>query len=191
MTALTMEQRRHDFEAMLKRADLARATIPPCRTALTETGGPLALIARDVSELCAAWAESAHLARTHKPSDQAQARARIVAARCLQAITANEEEACGVPLDDLFKAMADDAADILTEDPDNALDLGVDPRLRVQFLLRSLGDLAACWPVSPDRPSQFSLDAYDQQFTALFGLLFEAICAALAAERGLWQEEES
>ena len=191
MTDLTMEQRRRDFEAMLRRADLARATMPPCRTALAETGGPLALIARDVSELCSAWAESAHRARTHKPGDQAQARARIVAARCLQMIAANEEEACGVPLDDILKAMVGDAADIFAADPDNALDLGVDPCLRTQFLLRSLGDLAACWPVADDRPSPFGTDTYEQQFTAMFGLLFEAVCAALAAERGLWQEEES
>lgn len=191
MTALTMEQRRHDFEAMLRRADLARATMPPCRTALTETGGPLAILARDVSELCSAWAESAHRVRTHKPGDQAQARARIVAARCLQIIAANEEEACGVPLDDILKAMVGDAADIFAADPDNALDLGVDPCLRTQFLLRSLGDLAACWPVADDRPSPFGTDTYEQQFTAMFGLLFEAVCAALAAERGLWQEEES
>jgi len=191
MTALTMEQRRHDFEAMLRRADLARATMPPCRTALTETGGPLAILARDVSELCSAWAESAHRVRTHKPGDQAQARARIVAARCLQMIAAKEEEACGVPLDDLLKAMVGDAADIFAADPDNALDLGVDPCLRTQFLLRSLGDLAACWPVADDRPSPFGTDTYEQQFTAMFGLLFEAVCAALAAERGLWQEEEA
>ena len=191
MTDLTMEQRRRDFEAMLRRADLARATIPPCRTALTETGGPLAILARDVSELCSAWAESAHRVRTHKPGDQAQARARIVAARCLQMIAAKEEEACGVPLDDLLKAMVGDAADIFAADPDNALDLGVDPCLRTQFLLRSLGDLAACWPVADDRPSPFGTDTYEQQFTAMFGLLFEAVCAALAAERGLWQEEEA
>ena len=191
MSALTMEQRRHDFEAMLRRADLARATMLPCRTELAETGGPLALIARDVSELCAAWAESAHRARTHKPSDQAQARARIVAARCLQMIAANEEEACGVPLDDLLKVIVDDAADIFAADPDEALDLGVDPCLRVQSLIRALGDLAAVWPVADDRPSPFGPDTYEQQFTTLFGLLFEAICAALAAERGLWQEEEA
>lgn len=190
MTALTMEQRRQDFEAMLKRADLARTTMPQCREALTETGGPLALIARDVAELCAAWAESAYRARTHKPSDQAQARARIVAARCLQAIT-ELEDSQGIPLDDLLKAVVGDAADIFAAGPDNALDLGVDPRLRAQFLLRSLGDLAACWPAVDDRPSPFGTDTYDQQFTALFGLLFESICAALAAERGLWQEEES
>ena len=106
-------------------------------------------------------------------------------------IAANEEEACGVPLDDILKAMVGDAADIFAADPDNALDLGVDPCLRTQFLLRSLGDLAACWPVADDRPSPFGTDTYEQQFTAIFGLLFEAVCAALAAERGLWQEEES
>ena len=106
-------------------------------------------------------------------------------------IAANEEEACGVPLDDLLKVIVDDAADIFAADPDEALDLGVDPCLRVQSLIRALGDLAAVWPVADARPSPFGPDTYEQQFTTLFGLLFEAICAALAAERGLWQEEEA
>ena len=190
MTALTMEQRRADFEAMLKRANMARATVSRWRA--TEINVPrksLAGLARDVAELCAAWVSAAHRAHAHNPGDHVQTRALAVAVGCLQAITENEEEACGIPVDDLLKAIVDDAADILTEDPEGALDLGVDPCLRVQSLLGALGVLAECWPVSPDRPSQFSLDAYDQQFTALFGLLFEAICAALAAERGLWQEE--
>ena len=135
MTTLTMEQRRTDFEAMLNRANTARATVSRWRaTEINVPGKSLAGLARDVAELCAAWAESAYRARTHKPSDQAQARARIVAARCLQAITENEE-ACGTPVDDLLKAIVDDAADIFAADPDDALDLGVDPCLRVQSLI--------------------------------------------------------
>ena len=190
MTALTMEQRRTDFEAMLKRADLARATVSRWRaTEINVPGKSLAGLARDVAELCAAWVSAAHRAHAHNPGDNAQTRALAVAVDCLQAITENEEEACGVPVDDLLKAIADDAADIFAADPDTARDLGVDPCLRVQSLIRALGDLAAVWPVSPDRPSPFGTDTYEQQFTALFGLLFEAICAALAAERGLWQEE--
>ena len=192
MTALTMEQRRHDFEAMLKRADMARATVSRWRaTVINVPGKPLAALTRDVAELCAAWVSAAHRAHAHNPGDNAQTRALAVAVDCLQAITESEEEACGVPVDDLLKAIADDAADILAADPDNALDLGVDPCLRVQSLIRALGDLAAVWPVADDRPSPFGTDTYEQQFTALFGLLFEAICAALAAERGLWQEESA
>lgn len=146
MTALTMEQRRQDFEAMLKRANMARATVSRWRaTEINVPGKSLAGLARDVSELCAAWVSSAHRAHAHNPGDHAQTRALAVAVGCLQAITENEEEVCGIPVDDLLKAMVDDAADILATDPDNALDIGVDPCLRVQFLLRSLGDLAACW----------------------------------------------
>ena len=172
MTALTMEQRRHDFEAMLRRADLARATMPPCRTELAETGGPLALIARDVSELCAAWAESAYRARTHKPSDQAQARARIVAARCLQALSERDpdgylEDFRGRALYSLFDR-----------------DLGVAPNVRIGWLVSCLGDLAAC-----------AIEGYNPDGVIVIHrlrvLAIEAICAALAAERGLWQEEEA
>ena len=188
MTTLAMEQRRADFEAMLKRADLARATIPPCRTALTETGGLLALIARGVSELCAAWAESAYRARTHKPSDQAQARARIVAARCLQAIT-ELEGVQSVPFEVLCATMVDDAEEYFGAHSDEWLDLGVDPCLRVQGLLGALGEVAGCWPISPDQPNPYGAYPEEWQFSTLSRLLFESLCAALAAERGLWQEE--
>ena len=172
MSTLTMEQRRTDFEAMLKRADLARATMPPCRTVLAETGGPLALIARDVSELCAAWAESAHRARTHKPSDQAQARARIVAARCLQALSERDPDGY---LEPLLKMIGYNLY---------GRDLGMDPAERIGWLLSSLGDLASCYHQGYDPSGEIIV-------YRLHDLLFEAICAALAAERGLWQEEES
>lgn len=172
MTALTMEQRRHDFEAMLRRADLARATMPPCRTALTETGGPLAILARDVSELCSAWAESAHRARTHKPSDQAQARARIVAARCLQALSERDPDGY---LEPILKMIGYTL---------RGRDLGMDPAERIGWLLSALGDLASCYHQGYDPSGEIIV-------YRLHDLLFEAICAALAAERGLWQEEES
>lgn len=171
MTTLTMTQRRADFEAMLKRADLARATIPPCKTALTETGGPLALIARDVSELCAAWAESAHRARTHKPSDQAQARARIVAARCLQALSERDPDGYLEPLREMGHQL-------------NDRDLGMDPAERIGWLLSTLGDLGTCYHRNLDPNGSITV-------FRLRSLTVEAVCAALAAERGLWQEEES
>ena len=170
MSTLTMEQRRHDFEAMLRRADLARATIPPCREALTETGGPLALIARDVSELCTAWAESAHRARTHKPSDQAQARARIVAARCLQALSERDPDGYLEPILEMIGYKL------------RGRDLGMDPAERIGWLLSTLGDLASCYHQGYDPSGEIIV-------YRLHDLLFEAICAALAAERGLWQEE--
>ena len=172
MSTLTMTQRRADFEAMLGRADLARATIPPCRTALTETGGPLALIARDVSELCTAWAESAQRARTHKPSDQAQARARIVAARCLQALSERDPDGY---LEPILKMIGYTL---------RGRDLGMDPAERIGWLLSALGDLASCYHQGYDPSGEIIV-------YRLHDLLFEAICAALAAERGLWQEEEA
>lgn len=170
MTTLTMEQRRTDFEAMLRRADLARATIPPCKTALTETGGPLALIARDVSELCTAWAESAHRARTHKPSDQAQARARIVAARCLQALSERDPDGYLEPLREMGHQL-------------NDRDLGMDPAERIGWLLSTLGDLGTCYHRNLDPNGSITV-------FRLRSLTVESLCAALAAERGLWQEEE-
>lgn len=170
MTALTMAQRRTDFEAMLRRADLARATIPPCKTALTETGGPLALIARDVSELCTSWAESAHRARTHKPSDQAQARARIVAARCLQALSERDPDGYLEPLREMGHQL-------------NDRDLGMDPAERIGWLLSTLGDLGTCYHRNLDPNGSITV-------FRLRSLTVESLCAALAAERGLWQEEE-
>lgn len=172
MTDLTMTQRRQDFEAMLKRADLARTTMPQCREALTETGGPLALIARDVAELCAAWAESAYRARTHKPSDQAQARARIVAARCLQALSERDPDGYLEPILEMI------GYNLLDRD------LGMEPAERIGWLLSALGDLASCYHQGYDPSGEIIV-------YRLHDLLFEAICAALAAERGLWQEEES
>lgn len=172
MTTLTMTQRRHDFEAMLKRADLARTTMPQCREALTETGGPLALIARDVAELCAAWSESAYRARTHKPSDQAQARARIVAARCLQALSERDTDGYLEPILEMIGYNL------------RGRDLGMDPAERIGWLLSTLGDLASCYYQGYDPSGEIIV-------YRLHDLLFEAICAALAAERGLWQEEEA
>lgn len=169
MSTLTMAQRRADFEAMLRRADLARATIPPCKTALTETGGPLALIARDVSELCTAWAESAHRARTHKPSDQAQARARIVAARCLQALSERDPDGYLEPLREMGHQL-------------NDRDLGMDPAERIGWLLSTLGDLGTCYHRNLDPNGSITV-------FRLRSLTVESLCAALAVERGLWQEE--
>ena len=191
MTTLTMEQRRADFEAMLRRADLARATASRWRaTEISIPGKPLAGLARDVAELCAAWVSAAHRAYAHNPGDHAQTRALAVAVDCLQAIT-ELEGVQGIPFEDLCAAMVDDAEEYFGAHSDEWLDLGVDPCLRAQSLLGALGEVAGCWPISPDRPNPYGVDPEDWQFSTLFRLLFEAICAALAAERGLWQEEEA
>jgi hypothetical protein len=178
MTTLTMEQRRSDFETMLKRADLARVAMPQCLPALTDTGGPLALIARDVSELCAAWAESAYRARTHKPSDQAQARARIVAARCLLLL---DDIGVADPVKEVVDASVDEALGPLTWRED----LHVPAVERIGRLLSYLGDVAENYDYGTDDGCRLVI----KDVTAL--LAAKAICAALAAERGLWQEEES
>lgn len=146
--------------------------------------------ARDVAELCTAWATNAKRAQTHRPSGQMKDLAILVAARCLQAIT-ELEGVQGIPFEDLRAAMVDDAEEYFGAHSDEWLDLGVDPCLRVQSLLGALGEVAGCWPISPDRPNPYGGDPEEWQFSTLFRLLFEAICAALAAERGLWQEEES
>lgn len=191
MTTLTMEQRRHDFEVMLAHADRARQAISKFWATEEDTPGkPIATLARDVAELCTAWATNAKRAQTHRPSGQMKDLAILVAARCLQAIT-ELEGVQGIPFEDLRAAMVDDAEEYFGAHSDEWLDLGVDPCLRVQSLLGALGEVAGCWPISPDRPNPYGGDPEEWQFSTLFRLLFEAICAALAAERGLWQEEES
>ena len=191
MTDLTMEQRRQDFEAMLAHADQARRAVSKFwATEEAVPGKPLASLARDVAELCASWAAAAKRAQTHLPSSQVKDLAVLVAARCLQAIT-ELEGVQGIPFEDLCAAMVDDAEEYFGAHSDEWLNLGVDPCLRVQGLLGSLGEVAGCWPISPDRPNPYGVDPEEWQFSTLFRLLFEAICAALAAERGLWQEEEA
>ena len=60
----------------------------------------------------------------------------------------------------------------------------MDPAERIGWLLSALGDLASCYHQGYDPSGEIIV-------YRLHDLLFEAICAALAAERGLWQEEES
>lgn len=171
MTDLTMEQRRADFEDMLGRADLARATIPPCRAALTETGGPLASLARDVAELCAAWAAAAKRVKEgHPPSDQVKDLAVLVAARCLQALSERDPDGYLEPLREMGHQL-------------NDRDLGMDPAERIGWLLSTLGDLGTCYHRDLDPNGSITV-------FRLRSLTVESLCAALAAERGLWQEEE-
>ncbi len=192
MTALTMAQRRADFEAMLKRADLARRAVSKSWTTEEGTPGkPLASLARDVAELCASWAAAAKRAKEgHPPSDQAKNLATIVAARCLH-IICSDEDLSDMPPGDLLAAITNDAEEWFGAHADEWLDLGVNPCVRAQCLIQCLGQVASAWPITPDRPSPYGYDCIDWKFGSLVRLAFEAICAALAAERGLWQEEES
>ena len=190
MTALTMAQRRADFEAMLKRADLARRAVSKSWTTEEGTPGkPLASLARDVAELCASWVAAAKRAKEgHPPSDQVKNLATLVAARCLH-IICSDEDLSDMPPGDLLVAITDDAEEWFGAPADEWLDLGVNPCMRAQSLIQCLGNVASAWPITPDRPSPYGYDLTDWKFGSLVRLTFEAICAALAAERGLWQEE--
>lgn len=174
MTALTMEQRRADFEAMLAHADRARRAVNKFWTTEEAVPGkPLASLARDVAELCASWATNAKRAQEgHPPSDQVKNLATLVAARCLQALSERDPDGY---LEPILKMIGYTL---------RGRDLGMDPAERIGWLLSALGDLASCYHQGYDPSGEIIV-------YRLHVLLFEAICAALAAERGLWQEEES
>lgn len=172
MTTLTMAQRRHDFEAMLAHADRARQAISKFWTTEEGTPGkPLASLARDVAELCASWATNAKRAQTHRPSSQVKDLAVLVAARCLQALSERNPDGYLEPIREMIGYKL------------HGRDLGMDPAERIGWLLSDLGDLASCYHQGYDPSGEIIV-------YRLHDLLFEAICAALAAERGLWQEEE-
>lgn len=191
MTALTMEQRRQDFEAMLAHADRARRAVNKFWTTEEAVPGkPLASLARDVAELCASWVAAAKRAEEgHPPSDQVKNLAVLVAARCLH-IICSDEDLSDMPPGDLLAAITDDAEEWFGAHADEWLDLEVNPCVRAQYLIQCLGQVASAWPITPDRPSPYGYDLTDWKFGSLVRLAFEAVCAALAAERGLWQEEE-
>lgn len=173
MSTLTMEQRRNDFEVMLAHAERARQAISKFWTTEEDTPGkPIASLARDVAELCASWATNAKRAQTHHPSDQVKDLAILVAARCLQGLSERDPEGYLAPI----LKMVDYKLD--------GRDLGMDPAERIGWILSALGDAACCHHRGYD-PSRVII------VYRLRTLTFEAICAALAAERGLWQEEEA
>lgn len=190
MTTLTMEQRRTDFEAMLARADQVRRAVSKFWAKEEDTPGkPIASLARDVAELCTSWAVAAKRAgEGYPPSDQVKNLATIVAARCLH-IICSDEDLSDIPPGDLLAAITNDAEEWLGAPADEWLDLQVNPCMRAQCLIQCLGQVASAWPITPDRPSPYGYDLTDWKFGSLVRLAFEAICAALAAERGLWQEE--
>lgn len=174
MSTLTMEQRRADFEAMLAHADRARQAVSKFWTTEEGTPGkPIASLARDVAELCASWAAAAKRAEEgHPPSDQVKNLAVLVAARCLQALSERDPDNYLEPLLKMVGYKLHDR------------DLGMDPVERIGWLLSTLGDLASCYHQGYDPSGEIIV-------YRLHVLLIEAVCAALAAERGLWQEEES
>ena len=177
MTALTMVQRRQDFEAMLKRANRVRAAGQKRREMCLEADGlMLARLTEEVSDLCYGWHEAAHRATTGVLAPytvgQVTRGALQVAAHCLAALRDRDPDGY------LEGARREGYLSLRSRD------LGMPPSVRIGRLITYLGDLAAC-----------STDSYDpdgkiapHRFRAL---TVEAVCAALAADRGLWQEEEA
>lgn len=171
MSALTMEQRRADFEAMLKRADQVRATVGQCWTTEEDVPGkPLAALARDTAELCTAWVDAAQRTKEGRPpSDQVASRAILVAARCLQ-------------------ALAEQDPDGYLEGAEREGTFGFDhdrrmtPGERVGWLLNTLGDIASCYHQGFDPCGVVMVHR-------LRVLTIEAICAAVAADNGRWEAE--
>ena len=192
MTTLTMEQRRADFEAMLKRANRIQRAGRFHRPVAPEPPVlMLAVITEDVAALSRDWVECAHRALTGAALTQtgmwAQMKALAVAARCLHAL--NECEAAP-DRHDLLDWVTSRAMFWFREDEEEWLDLGLSPHDRVQSLIGALGRVAVFWPAAPCVINQLGEDEGTHvQFDTLVRLTFEAICAALAAERGLWQEE--
>lgn len=175
MTALTMEQRRQDFEAMLKRANRVRAAGQKRREMYPEPDGlMLARLTEEVSNLCYGWHEAAHRASTGVLTPytvgQVTRSALQAAAHCLAALRDRDPDGY------LERAQRDGDLSLRSRD------LGMDPSVRIGRLITYLGDLAACFTDSYNPDGEIA----QHRFCAL---AVEATCAALAAERGLWQEE--
>lgn len=178
MTNLTVAQRRADFEAMLAHAERARQAISKFWTREEGTPGkPLARLASDVADLCVAWTVNAKHAQTHPPSDQVRHLAVVVAARCLLLL---DDIGVTDPVKEVVDASVDEALGPLTWRED----LYVPAVERIGRLLAYLGDVAENYDCGTDEGCRLVL----RDVTAL--LAAKAVCAALAADRGLWQEEE-
>ena len=174
MTALTMEQRRQDFEAMLKRANRVRAAGQKRRDMYPEADGlMLARLTEEVSNLCYGWHEAAHRASlgTLAPYTVGQVtkNALQVAAHCLAALRDRDPDGYLAPILEMGHQL-------------NGRDLGVDPAERIGWLLSTLGDLGTCYHRNLDPNGSITV-------FRLRSLAVEYLCAALAAERGLWQEK--
>lgn len=191
MTTLTMEQRRADFETMLKRAVRVKANMEKHSGTLNDApipGEQISTLTLKVGELCGfitktAWSQidgSVDERRTH----EVVMSSLIVAAKCLQGLNST-----GWTTPEALNYIIEDCAVFgwsFADENLNHLDLATDTNVRVQNLIVSLGYVADWWPI---KVSTTNWDALMEQQTSLSHLAFEAICAALAAERGLWQEE--
>ena len=194
MTTLTMEQRRTDFEAMLRRAVRVKADMEKRKGALNDASIPgeqISVLTLKVGELCgfitkAAWRQSDGNV-DERSTQEIVMSSLVVAAKCLQGLNGT-----GWTTPEALKYIIEDCAVYcwgLDDENLNHLDLMVETNVRVQNLIVSLGYVAEWWPVKVS--TVINQDALMERQNSLSHLTFEAICAALAAERGLWQEEES
>lgn len=192
MSTLTMEQRRADFEAMLRRAVRVKANMEKRKGALNDApipGEQISVLTLKVGELCgfitkAAWRQSNGNVDERRTQEIVMA-SLVVAAKCLQGLNGT-----GWTTPEALKYIIEDCAVYcwsLENENLNHLDLTADTDVRVQNLIVSLGYVADWWPIKVS--TIINCDALMEQQTSLSHLAFEAICAALAAERGLWQEE--
>lgn len=189
MTDLTFQQRRADFEDMLRRAVRVMDNTRRFQETTPETPGEsLARLADEVASLCRDWVAAVPRATDSESSldlsSAVTSRALTVAAHCLQAITALEVSK-GVAMRDILAAIVSGVDEPLSRP--NAPDLGIDPRLRVQSLLTNLGGVAKNWP-APLKINAGTKDATEtRQALTLAALACDAVCTAVAAERGLWK----
>lgn len=192
MTDLTFQQRRADFEDMLKLAVGVMDNNRRLQEATPETpGGSLARLANEVAVLSSGW-----LVAVPQVGDDAETSLRLsnalimralkVAAHCLQAIT-DLEVSKGVAMRDILAAIVSGVDEPFSRP--NALDLGIDPHLRVQSLLTNLGGVAKSWPAPLTINAGTKAAAETRQALTLAALACDAVCTAVAAERGLWRAE--
>nr|DAV96010.1 MAG TPA: hypothetical protein [Caudoviricetes sp.] len=191
MSTLTMTQRRADFEAMLKRAVRVKANMEKHKGSLNDApipGEQISALTLKVGELCgfitkAAWSQIDGSVNERRTQEIVMA-SLVVAAKCLQGLNGT-----GWTTPEALNYIIEDCAVFgwnFADENLNHLDLATDTNVRVQNLIVSLGYVADWWPI---KVSTTNWDALMEQQTSLGHLAFEAICAALAAERGLWQEE--
>lgn len=192
MTTLTMEQRRHDFEAMLKRAVRVKANMEKHKGTLYDApipGEQVSTLTLKVGELCGfitktAWRQSDGSVDERRTQEIVMS-SLVVAAKCLQGLNGT-----GWTTPEALNYIIEDCAVYcwsLDDENLNHLDLTTETNTRVQNLIVSLGYVAEWWPVKVSTVT--NRDALMEQQNSLSHLTFEAVCAALAAERGLWQEE--
>lgn len=191
MTDLTFQQRRADFEEMLGRAVRVMDNTGRLHETSPETpGGSLARLADEVAGLCRDWVAAVpRVAAGESSLDLSSAvtsRALTVAAHCLQAIT-DLEVSKGVAMRDILDAIVSGVDEPFSRS--NALDLGIDPRLRVQSLLTNLGGVTKSWPAPLTINAGTKAATETRQALTLAALACDAVCTAVAAERGLWKAE--